>query len=569
MTSSELVFRFPCWILLMTIVALSFSTYASAQLDENSRNFLIDLYQATDGDNWQANGGWLGPEGTECNWARVQCLGSSGDFLLDLKGNRMSGELPDSILDADGLVAFIASDNSISGTLHIDADDLPNLAALYLSKNSISSFEIHPDAAPNLGALRITGSSLTGPFPPGLRGRDALEDLDLSFNNLSGDLPSWLGELQLERLRLAGNNFSGSIIPALDAMITDLDTDGLGSVDALPALLDLRGNGFEGELGTEILSFTHTVPEWIDLCWNFLEVADPDVQAWLVQEHREANFDQCLGHTISDPPLTASGSWFDPDRAGEGFSIMLLDDGQTLVHWFTYAQNIDSPPRQSWLIGNDTLDNFSFEALFMFGPEGGQFGEGLPDAQSFPYDVIGELTFAWTDEQRFESEQEVTDAATLESAKQFIGLRQLTQLAGTTCENQTEYQEFSGAWYNPDRAGEGFIVEVLPDDRVVVYWFTYAPDGSGEHAWLTGDGRFDSAPEQDEFGVEVSLFQTAGTFFGEDFVAEDIQLTPWGTIDLQFVDEDNGHVNWSGPEGFGSGSYELARLAQPLLAECD
>lgn len=51
----------------------------------------------------------------------------------------------------------------------------------------------------------------------------------------------------------------------------------------------------------------------------------------------------------------------------------------------------------------------------------------------------------------------------------------LTRLAGTTCDNQRQNQWVSGAWYNQDRDGEGFTVEVIEDDRGVVYWFTSTP----------------------------------------------------------------------------------------------
>ena len=542
---------------------------ARAQLDQADRAFLVDLYQATDGDNWQVNEGWLGPEGTECRWARVECINTNGHYLLMLSSNQMTGELPDSFLGANGLVLFNAGNNAISGSVQIGVDDLVSLTSLNLSRTSISVFEIHPDAAPNLRTLIVTDGSLSGPFPPGLMGRNSLKHIDLSHNSLSGALPTWLGEFELERLRLAGNSFSGSITPALEAMITDLVPGQLGSIESQPAMLDLRGNLFAGGLSTDITSFTSTVPEWINLCWNPLDVSDPAVLTWLEQEHRAADFDRCLGRTISDPSMTASGSWFNPERAGEGFSIMLLDDGQTLVHWFTYAQDLESAPRQSWLLGNDTLKRFGFDSLFMYGPEGGRFGEGLPNPQSFPYDVIGALSLIWTDEQRFESNQEVTDEQTLERSRQSIGLSQLTQLAGTTCDNRSDFQAFSGAWFNPERSGEGFVIEVLPNDRVVVYWFSYAPDDSGQQAWLTGDARFDNSPEQDNAEVSVTLFQTAGAYFGDDFAPQDVQLIPWGSIDLTFIDENSGQVSWSGPEDFGSGSYSLTRLAQPLLAECD
>ena len=36
---------------------------------------------------------------------------------------------------------------------------------------------------------------------------------------------------------------------------------------------------------------------------------------------------------------------------------------------------------------------------------------------------------------------------------------------------------FSGSWFDPARAGEGFVVQILDDGRALVTWFTYPPEG--------------------------------------------------------------------------------------------
>lgn len=33
-------------------------------------------------------------------------------------------------------------------------------------------------------------------------------------------------------------------------------------------------------------------------------------------------------------------------------------------------------------------------------------------------------------------------------------------------------------WYNPDRSGEGLVLEILSADSAVVYWFTYDEAGN-------------------------------------------------------------------------------------------
>ena len=45
---------------------------------------------------------------------------------------------------------------------------------------------------------------------------------------------------------------------------------------------------------------------------------------------------------------------------------------------------------------------------------------------------------------------------------------------------------YTGTWFDLEFNGAGFIVEALPDDRVVVYWFTY--DNAGNQVWYFGVG---------------------------------------------------------------------------------
>jgi hypothetical protein len=128
--------------------------------------------------------------------------------------------------------------------------------------------------------------------------------------------------------------------------------------------------------------------------------------------------------------------------------------------------------------------------------------------------------------------------------------RRLSELAGTTCDNQSPFQSFSGAWYNPERSGEGFIVEVLPDDRVVAYWFTYQPDGSGQQAWMIGDGAFGDSdapivtpPPDTEYTAELNMYQPTGAAFGDAFDPEAVDVQPWGSLTLTFLEGGGGEVN--------------------------
>lgn len=562
----------------LSILLVLFSHSTRAQIAAEDRQALIDLYQATGGDDWLNNDGWLGEPGSECEWHGVYCLenlANESRYLLVLSTNNLIGELPDSLSQAQAMQMLLAENNQISGTWRLSAGDLPGIIMIQLSDNQLTGFDLDPDAAPQLFELRLSGNQIEGNLPPGLQGRPMLETIDLSHNQLSGDLPNWLGDLNLEELNLADNQFTGEIGPALDAMKDELEPGNPNATNR-GVLLDLRANQFSGEITAEALAYEQGIEGWLNLCWNNVQVSDPTVISWLQQEHFNGEFEHCLGKTVEMPPLTASGSWYNPSRNGEGLSMMQLDDGQTLIHWFTYAPDDSPPRRQSWLVGNRTINHPGFDSMLLTGPFGGSFGLGLPDPSSYFNDVFGNLVLTWTNEQKFESWQSLVSAETQNPVDQNIGLVQLTQLAGTSCDNQSRYQQYSGAWYNPERDGEGFVVEVLPDDRVVVYWFTYTPDDSGLHAWMIGDGTFDSAgpilidpPPPYAERIRLTLVQTDGGVFGPDFDPEMIDFFEWGDLAIRFDDDDNGHVNWDGPADYGTGDYPIQRLARPLLAECE
>ena len=101
----------------------------------------------------------------------------------------------------------------------------------------------------------------------------------------------------------------------------------------------------------------------------------------------------------------------------------------------------------------------------------------------------------------------------------------LTRLAGTTCDNRQPNEWISGAWYNPDANGEGFVVEVIEDGRGVVYWFTHQPDDSGRQAWMTGDGHFDG-----QTLIIDNLLQPVGTRFRRGFRYRGNRFCPLGSL---------------------------------------
>ncbi|HET9049522.1 MAG TPA: hypothetical protein VFN29_11250, partial [Chiayiivirga sp.] len=69
----------------------------------------------------------------------------------------------------------------------------------------------------------------------------------------------------------------------------------------------------------------------------------------------------------------------------------------------------------------------------------------------------------------------------------------------------------SGMWYDPSRSGEGWMLEVLPNDEAVVYWFTF--DDQGNPRWLNGLGQVHRGANGDEIRFD-DLIAVHGPRFG-------------------------------------------------------
>lgn len=109
---------------------------------------------------------------------------------LDLSHNLLKGSLPASVWNlCDRLVSLRLHGNGLSGSL-------PDPAL--------------PDATcKNLGFLDLGQNEFSGTFPEFVLGFHALKQLDLGDNMLSGPIPEGITGLDLEKLNLSHNNFTG------------------------------------------------------------------------------------------------------------------------------------------------------------------------------------------------------------------------------------------------------------------------------------------------------------------------------------------------------------------------
>ena len=122
----------------------------------------------------------------------------------------------------------------------------------------------------------------------------------------------------------------------------------------------------------------------------------------------------------------------------------------------------------------------------------------------------------------------------------------------------------SAMWYMPERNGEGWTLEILPDDHAVVYWFTY--DNAGNPRWLIGYGDIARADDGDEIQF-AHLYAVHGPHFGPDFDPADAVREDKGWAKIRFTDCQSGEIVY---DAYGqSGTYPLTRLTRTMGANCD
>ncbi len=128
----------------------------------------------------------------------------------------------------------------------------------------------------------------------------------------------------------------------------------------------------------------------------------------------------------------------------------------------------------------------------------------------------------------------------------------------------------SGIWFDPQRDGEGIVIEELGlpighghaaparGRGVLVSWYTFAPPGDPDPGprWLIGIGF------QTGQGVHVpSMTMTRGARFGTAFNPADVVRSDWGSLSLTIDAKRDMQVRYDGPPGWEGSQRNLVLLA--------
>ncbi len=118
----------------------------------------------------------------------------------------------------------------------------------------------------------------------------------------------------------------------------------------------------------------------------------------------------------------------------------------------------------------------------------------------------------------------------------------------------------TGSWFDPDSSGRGFNLQMVTEDRFLIFFYGYLD--SGERLWLIGDYTGPIALNTD---IQVNMLEANGGSFG-DFDPDGVSVTDWGTLQLNFRDCDNGQASLVGAPGMEA--LSLVKLASVSALSC-
>ena len=295
-------------------------------------------------------------------------------------------------------------------------------------------------------------------------------------------------------------------------------------------------------------SMPATVADWVLGKWSKYE-NDTGV------ESDSGGYDTNLTFQLTDQEVAApfileagiTASWYDPARSGEGYVIQILENNIAVMYWFTF----DSEGDQNWYVAAGEIRGNRIVFPELYAVSGGEFGPDF-DPDTVIREVVGSASIIWSSCDKGAISYQVG------TQHEHLQLSKLTSLMGIDCGVSpgppiTKNALNSGSWYDPSHSSEGYIVEMLTDGRVVVFWFSF--DAEGNPRWF-----FQAGENRDGKLVFDDILTASGGIFGLDFDPETVEFIPWGTLELDLDCETGTATYNSSEDGFGSGSLNLIRL---------
>lgn len=176
---------------------------------------LDELFQATGGRYWNAtNTNWMKPGVPICQREGVICAGTEdpnmGVTELRLSHYGLRGVIPSSIYELPKLRRLALSWNPVELNF-TGIGNAKGLEVLQLSGTKVDSLAGIEGASEILYEVHLAQAGLEGTFPSELLQAKTIRSLFMSDNRITGLIPTAISQLDLELLKLDGNELTGPL----------------------------------------------------------------------------------------------------------------------------------------------------------------------------------------------------------------------------------------------------------------------------------------------------------------------------------------------------------------------
>ena len=260
-----------------------------------------------------------------------------------------------------------------------------------------------------------------------------------------------------------------------------------------------------------------------------------------------------------------SGAWFNPDTSGQGQLIDIEPESQFIfLAWFTYTDSGSANPNQQhWLTAQGNYSG-DWAVLPVYETLGGKFDA----ANTVGSTVIGTLELSFDDCANGYASYTI-DAWGVDGSfpltRVIPGSENVCQgLANANHSGLVVNDGWDGAWYEPETAGQGFLIDVYAnrysDDFIFVAWFTYGDTNASGQRWLTAQGLINGSQ------AELAVYETSGGGFDDSRSVSSEQI---GTMNIEFKTCNSASLNYELTNESLSGSIDIVRVVPGTEALCE
>lgn len=215
------------------------------------------------------------------------------------------------------------------------------------------------------------------------------------------------------------------------------------------------------------------------------------------------------------------GSWFNPERSGEGCLLTLEGNEQTFI-LTCYFNHLGA---QAWVIGDAQLNGTVLDFDPVYVTSGARYGAAF-DPADVQRDIWGRIRVNLID-----CNTAVLDLwPALDEYARFQS--RMRKIVAGDCQRSSADQpdrSLAGSYFAPNRSGEGIQLSIEADEQTAILAF-YSYD-EGQQLWAFGDGRL--ADDRVEFDNVVI---TRGADYGPEFDPTSVQRVVFGDIAVRWLD---------------------------------